>query len=198
MRQNRERELQWWPRNTGLITGRPVGSTQARRCHTTLSLRRPFRAPQPVVDLVVSDADLSALAFSDAGRWLLTQQSVLLDASTDPKTRRVRLLNNALTLGAVAAMCVMFVGGIWLFTGAVFAAVLAAGAAWVGWERYQVHVQLVCAADRQATDTYGPDAARTALQTRPHLYRSALHGFVEHRSPLSIENRTRRLPAAAQ
>lgn len=185
----RDRALQWWARTTTKIAGLPVAHAESTPGLTTITVVKRRRGER-VIKLCVADHDLSELAHTDAGRWVIAQQTTVATTPQPPKAHWAKPLQYVLALVAGAAIYTAIVdAGQWTWAWTVFAVSAGMAAAWLARERHRARVDAVCAADRYATERYGPIAARTALQARPHLYRSAVHEHVQRRSRLSINNR---------
>lgn len=190
--------LTWWVNATQKIVGLPVGRARvAATGHTRLVLHKLRGDKGQAIALDVAGHDLSELAHTDAGRWIIAQQASLATADIPRHWRWAKRFQYILFIAAAfAALTAVARAAQWGWAAAVFAAVLTAGGGWLARERWHAHVKMTCAADQEATEQYGPDAARTALQAAPRLYRSVIHEWVERRNPASTASRLARLPAS--
>lgn len=189
--------LPWWEKTATKITGLPVAQARVISGPTAVHVKSSFGRRTTAVFLDVSGDDLDALAHSDAGRWLITQQYTLAAASPPRSARWAKRIQVMLAAGAGVAALLAVAGEVAAWAGMIFAAVLTVGAAWIAWERRTARIVAVCKADAKATDTYGPGAATAALSARPVIYRSSLHEFAERRSPISVRSRLDRVPTVA-
>lgn len=190
--------LGWWTAAAAKITGLQVASAEIGDGPTTLRTRRRFRSTEDVVLLAVAKYELSELAHSDAGRWVIAQQYLLATADRPRLAHWARRIQFALAVAAVGSLLAATQAGSSAWAFLIGAVIATAGWAWIARERYRDRVLQVCRADAAATSRYGPAAARAALNARPQIYRSAFHELFERRSRISITGRLTQLSADSQ